>query len=44
MGGAGNGTPDIPTGPSSMDKTTILEHEKEGGGGASQRPRKPKPA
>jgi hypothetical protein len=44
MGGAGNGTPDIPTGPTSMDETTILEHEKEGGGGASQRPRKPKPA
>jgi len=40
MGGAASGTADAPTGPSSLDAATVLEREKEGGGGASQRPRK----
>ena len=44
MGGAANGTAGVPEGTSSMDAQTILEREKEGGGGASQRPRKPKAA
>jgi hypothetical protein len=40
MGGAASGTAGVPAGPGSMDARTILEREKEGGGGASQRPRK----
>ena len=44
MGGAASGTAGVPDGPSSMDTQTILEREKEGGGGVSQRPRKPKAA
>ena len=42
MGGAASGTAGVPDGPGSMDAQTVLEREKEGGGGASQRPRKPK--
>lgn len=30
----------LPAGPSSMDAATIAEHEREGGGAPSQRPRK----
>jgi hypothetical protein len=41
MGGAASGTAGLAIGPSSLDAQTILEREKEGGGGASQRPRKP---
>ena len=40
MGGAASGTAGLPAAPSSMEPATILEREKEGGGGASQRPRK----
>ena len=40
MGGAASGTAGLPAAPSSMAPATILEREKEGGGGASQRPKK----
>ena len=40
MGGAASGTAGLPDAPSSLDPATILEREREGGGGASQRPRK----
>ena len=42
MGGAASGTAGLPAAPSSLDAATILEREKEGGGGASQRPKKPR--
>jgi hypothetical protein len=37
MGGPAFGSLDPVIGPSTMDATTILERQKEGGGGASQR-------
>lgn len=40
MSGAPFGTDGIPAGPSTMSALTIAEHEKEGGGGISQRPRR----
>jgi hypothetical protein len=43
MGGAASGTAGLPTAPRSMEPATILEREKEGGGGASQRPQKDAP-
>jgi hypothetical protein len=39
LGGAPFGSDGISTGPGIMSDRTILEREKEGGGGASQRPR-----
>jgi hypothetical protein len=41
MGGAAFGSDDVAAGPSSMSEATILDREMEGGGGVSQRPRRP---
>lgn len=38
MGGPASGSDGIPEGASSMEAATITERQKEGGGGASQRP------
>jgi hypothetical protein len=37
MGGGAQGSVHIPSKHSSMDATTIAEHQKEGGGAVSQR-------
>lgn len=37
FGGRADGSADLPGGASSMDATTIAEHQKEGGGASSQR-------
>ncbi len=38
MGGGAFGAGSVPNADSTLDAATILEREKEGGGGASQRP------
>ena len=40
MGGSAFGSTDVPIGPSSLSAATIADREMEGGGGASQRPRR----
>ena len=43
MSGPAYGSDDVPIGPSLLSAGTVADREMEGGGGVSQRPRKPTP-